>query len=698
MRLLRAWIAVVLLGSTACRSTLEAVRSPEEPGQALARFEGTLGLPERELRRAAAADLEDLALSVTEEARPDPAHADDAAFAVEAALRAAGFPDAVCSFRLDPASGAVTLSVEAGPRCVLEEVELLGEPQLLSRSQLALLFEGPRLGLLGRGEPVFVETRVRSAPRAIVREYRARGHLEAAVSEPVIELSEDRTRARVTVTIEEGPRRTLGVVRAADPRTEQAVPGFNELVEALTAVDANGERPPFTPRVPVALKGEVLERLARVGHPDATATVRVAEPDAGGRVDLEVGADPGPRVRIGAVRFEGDERTDPEFLASRSTLEAGDPWDVRAERRSTARLYETGFYTRVDSRLEGDGEERDLVYLLEARPTREVWVEPGYGSYERLRLRLGARDRNFMGTGQTLKWEAAAAQRALRSTLALVNPWFLREELISDLSVEFNRRELPSFVNQRVGTGAFVTREWDEDGRSATSLGYQFRATRALDVEVGAGAPDSLGDDQEANIASLRLAHTIERRDSPLVPRSGWFAQGSVEAADRALGSELAFTRLVLSGSRLLPLTDDLVLAGALRGGVALPRGEDELPLQERFFNGGENAVRAFQETRLGPADAAGNPVGGEASLTANLELRQDLWSRGVHAALFVDAGSVSLDALDWLSPEDPRWGWGVGLRYLLPIGPLRLDLGLNPEPRAGEDEWVLHLSVGMPF
>ena len=250
MRLLRAWIAVGLLGSTACRSTLEAVRSPEEPGQALARFEGTLGLPERELRRAAAADLEDLALSVTEETRTDPAHADDAAFAVEAALRAAGFPDAVCTFQLDPASGAVTLSVEAGPRCVLEEVELLGGPQLLPRNQLALLFEGPRLGLLGRGEPVFVETRVRSAPRAIVREYRARGHLEAAVSEPVIELSEDRTRARITVTIEEGPRRTLGVVRAADPRTEQAVPGFDELVEALTAVDANGERTPFTPRVP----------------------------------------------------------------------------------------------------------------------------------------------------------------------------------------------------------------------------------------------------------------------------------------------------------------------------------------------------------------------------------------------------------------------------------------------------------------
>jgi hypothetical protein len=31
-------------------------------------------------------------------------------------------------------------------------------------------------------------------------------------------------------------------------------------------------------------------------------------------------------------------------------------------------------------------------------------------------------------------------------------------------------------------------------------------------------------------------------------------------------------------------------------------------------------------------------------------------------------------------------------------VGPLRLDLGINPEPRPGEDDWVLHLSVGMPF
>jgi outer membrane translocation and assembly module TamA len=44
------------------------------------------------------------------------------------------------------------------------------------------------------------------------------------------------------------------------------------------------------------------------------------------------------------------------------------------------------------------------------------------------------------------------------------------------------------------------------------------------------------------------------------------------------------------------------------------------------------------------------------------------------------------------------RSGYGAGLRYLLPIGPLRVDLGVNPNPLDDEDELVLHVSVGFPF
>jgi outer membrane translocation and assembly module TamA len=66
--------------------------------------------------------------------------------------------------------------------------------------------------------------------------------------------------------------------------------------------------------------------------------------------------------------------------------------------------------------------------------------------------------------------------------------------------------------------------------------------------------------------------------------------------------------------------------------------------------------------------------------------------------ALFYDTGNVELNFEDYLDFADFRHGIGVGIRYLLPIGPLRLDAAWNPDARDGEDEWVIHFAVGLPY
>jgi outer membrane translocation and assembly module TamA len=134
---------------------------------------------------------------------------------------------------------------------------------------------------------------------------------------------------------------------------------------------------------------------------------------------------------------------------------------------------------------------------------------------------------------------------------------------------------------------------------------------------------------------------------------------------------------------------------------VPLEDGET-IPIQERFFNGGENSVRSFREDRLGPVDGEGNPLGGEVRNTLSLELRYRLWGN-LHGALFYDAGNVLAEFEDALDFRDLRSGVGVGLRYMLPIGPLRIDGAWNPDPRQltptlEEDNFVVHVSVGMAF
>jgi outer membrane translocation and assembly module TamA len=63
-----------------------------------------------------------------------------------------------------------------------------------------------------------------------------------------------------------------------------------------------------------------------------------------------------------------------------------------------------------------------------------------------------------------------------------------------------------------------------------------------------------------------------------------------------------------------------------------------------------------------------------------------------------VDAGTVESEHQDIFRFDDPGFGIGVGLRYLLPIGPIRLDGAVNPDPGPGESDGAVHLSVGFSF
>ena len=106
--------------------------------------------------------------------------------------------------------------------------------------------------------------------------------------------------------------------------------------------------------------------------------------------------------------------------------------------------------------------------------------------------------------------------------------------------------------------------------------------------------------------------------------------------------------------------------------------------------------MRSFDERDLGPHDRGGNPIGGEFFTIFNVEYTFPLYQE-LLGAVFVDAGNLLPDAR---SPglNDMRYGIGVGLRYNLPIGPVRLDYGVNPNPREDEAFGAFHFSFGFAF
>jgi outer membrane protein assembly factor BamA len=303
--------------------------------------------------------------------------------------------------------------------------------------------------------------------------------------------------------------------------------------------------------------------------------------------------------------------------------------------------------------------------------------------------------------------EGTVSVRAESLRLTWVDRDLFGSRFTSETTAFVERREEPSFEFVRQGLGFFVRRTWEE---WSSSFGYEFRPT---DVTDDSFSGQDLDDDSEVGALSASLS--LDDRDNLLLPTRGRHARARADWADDGFGSDTEFLRGQLDYTHLFRLSDEGVLAASARTGVMAPFGETvEIPLPERFFNGGENSVRSFREDELlPPRDSfatppqSNDPTGGEAATTLNLEYRR-LLTGNLAAAVFVDTGNVTLDYHDYLRFEGFRTGVGVGLRYLLPIGPVRLDLALNPDPEEDdpatldvdeeEDDLVLHFSVGFPF
>ncbi|MEY2745095.1 MAG: hypothetical protein RL112_137 [Planctomycetota bacterium] len=661
--------------------------SAREPAGVRVELRGDQAFSRREALEIVAPDLERFAGG-----RGRKSDVDDAAYALELSLRERGHADPRVDYRYDGAANppVATFTIAAGPRVDLVAVQC-AEPAPIAAPKLRAFF-GLEGGLFGAARQPYVEDEVQSALEAIEAHLRAEGRLSASARVVARDIVDGNATLRLAIV--GGPIHRIERVEILDSDRlplEQA---------ALEALRADFEGQVAVPRAGVALLAALEELVASRGWPDAKATIVERKQD-GASVSFVLALDPGPKVRVGEVRFAGLEHARESFVARRVQLEPGAPWSRTAEQDTASALWRSGLFKKVDlapgQELVGeDGSRtRDLLVSLEELPSVEYSVEPGIGSYEGAFLRLGARERNLFGTGRSLSVETHGSDKSLAGRVALQDPWTFGEATDAELAIHGERREEPSFERGDYGVSLLFTRRLTSIW-SATA-GVEARASILYSSQIAAEDSALLRLD-DLDIAELVVGGARDDRDNLYSPSEGSLTRAKLRFADRAIFSEINWVRLDFARNDAFRLSDALVLATSFRAGLVVPYGQDdEVPLQERYFNGGENTVRSFREGLLGPKDANGEPLGGEGWSVASIEARQRLRGR-LEGALFVDVGTVASDVEDWIRFEQPSFGLGGGLRYMLPVGPVRLDGAWNPDPGEYESDGALHLTVGLSF
>ena len=614
---------------------------------------------------------------------------------IEALYREHGYAFARVMGTLDDAADppAIGFVVAEGPEVRVAAVTFAGTVALADKRLRAAMATRPA-GVLEKG---LFRQDVLDQDVAVLRALaRAQGFADATVGPAEVRFEDGRTRAHIVIPVVEGPRVTVGHVDVEGQILFTAA----EILAAIPIVPGD----PWNAARIEEGRREIERLYARRGHHGATADADVTRRDREVSVVYRIAE--GPQTRIGRILLRGLAVTKEETVRRQLGFEPGDVFDPERLAATRRRLERPPAFATVDvgPPRPSPAPFADVeVLLAEQKPWRfELGV--GYDTALGISGYLELSHDNLWGTARSagIRVKEAvggeAIQRLDHVDLIYREPWVPGTPWQGQIELYWERSENLGYDLQRVGFLAWIGDDL-LNPRGTQIFRSQLRY-RLEEARVSNVSPDLQAEGIEPGtdrIGSLTPVVMWDFRDDRFNPRRGSVHRVSLEAAHRALGGNVEFTKSELSTSWFFSWLPPTVFAVSGRLGLAAPfGGTQSLPISDRFFAGGSTSVRGFPENQLGPRDAAGNPLGGEALAILSAEWRFPLW-RWVGGAVFVDAGTVTPEVGD-LSFSAFKSGAGAGLRVATPVGPIRFDVAYALQPIPGEDRLQLYLTVGFPF
>src|SRR6266705_3047682 len=449
--------------------------------------------------------------------------------------------------------------------------------------------------------------------------------------------------------------------------------------------------------------------------------------DQSNQVDVIIPIHEGRQYFFGITSFSGRTIYDSETLRGQMSDLLQQPYtDARVAdipRRLEAYYKARGYYdVKVDATAAPDDAVNGRVPVqldisAEEAKSKEFGLSIGYGTYEGGIVGVQFRDRDLFGYGRPLTTSIEVSQRGYKGEILYEDPFFFDTDFAFKARLAAIRFDFDGYSKFDLGGRLELTRKITKHDEAG--LIFSVRHVKIISADI---KPVFLGD-QDYFVNTLGFTNTLDMRESPFVTPRGFLINNTLDLASSAFGSDIEFIRGTIRVGYYLPfgpkpLTPGVVedkpgtplqrwfqqssIAFGARAGiihsltVSGPEEATAIPIDERFFNGGSDTVRSFGERDLGPHDNHGHPVGGEFFTVFNVEYTFPIYGE-LQGALFTDAGNL-LPTSEDPGLNDMRYALGAGLRYKLPIGPIRLDYGVNPDPHPDEDFGAFHFSFGFAF
>ena len=390
-----------------------------------------------------------------------------------------------------------------------------------------------------------------------------------------------------------------------------------------------------------------------------------------------------------------------QFIARMAPFKPDEPYLSSQVDLLRTRLTESGYFSAIDVHPEPDAAVDGKVPMrveLTPLPRLATTVGAGFATDIGPRAQLSFENRFVNDTGDQatgqIKVSPVIADAALAYRIPSSDPaerwWTI------DLGAKRERTDTTDIDNLTLGA------------RNISLQTDGWRRTIALDLTrerfaVGADNGRSL-----LLVPSVRYERSVRTRNRQAIDNlqgiggaleTGWRVAAVMSGAHEHLLSDVSFLQAQLDGRLAFAVGRRARILTRLEGGTSWVSGFAELPPSFRLYAGGDDSVRGYDFKSLGPRDNQNKVRGGRHRVTASLEYERlfsnlfsnsfsNLSSSAWSWAVFADAGNT-FDEL----PAPVRAGVGLGVRWLTPVGSVRIDLA---HPLSGSDQAVrLHIGIG---
>ncbi len=454
----------------------------------------------------------------------------------------------------------------------------------------------------------------------------------------------------------------------------------------------------------------------RRGHIEAFVNFEPQLEECGCIYSVKFKIEEGEQYRVGLIKVFGNCSTQTNVILHETLLVPGEVFNLERLRHTEERLRNMGYFKNVNvyavrteeesSCLEGNY--RDVHVEVEETRTGNFGLFFGFSTVESVFGGLNISESNFnykglrsvwrdgpqalRGGGEYLHFTGTIGAKSRKYMASWTKPHFMDTPWSVGIDLERSNNRYISNDYQINAWGLNLRATYEINAFLRLSWHYRIRNS---DVDVDSDAPPSL--QRQAKYAGIISASGVslgyDSTNSIARPTAGF--RSRIETEYAGLGGNYCFASLGYLNTYYIPVGTRNVLKFRADARFIQPIGQtqgDHLPIDERFFLGGENEIRGFRPYRLGPQFNKGDPEGGISMQLLSAEFQRRLWKR-LDGFLFIDAGHLSLAHWDFGKLYTSA-GFGARFQVFESGPPLSIGMGfpINADNRSDVKKFFLNI------